>query len=1102
MEVVAERPSVRVTNIPQTITAKELLQYLVAQLGKDSVFAIEISTVRKNWNSRGFGRVQFDSLAVKHEACSLSLQNKLVLKSQNLKLSETYDDIIPRPFEEQNRLENGTTLCVLEYWEGVRGWVMPERRRIEFWIRVGQEFRYKLVVEFEDILEAVGYPLDGDKVNAVVLKLRYGPRIYQKISGPDIASKYTTNRYFYCKEDFDFLWVRTTDFSDVKSIGQSTSFCWEIGEGLGASDTFRNFPYYQEDMSRLDLEDGEEFCSASETVPLIRCGSDKLAYEVLFQLNSLVHTQKISLAAVDSDLIKILRNLTVNTAIMILQKLHRLKMTCYDPLYFVKQSLRESLSSPPKSLTRNDIMSCQRALITPSKIFCLGPEYETSNYVVKHFAQYASDFIRVTFVEEDWSKLPANAISTSIQRGIFAKPFRTGIYHRILSILQDGIVIGAKRFEFLAFSASQLRSNSVWMFASNNDVKAEDIRKWMGCFDKIRSVSKCAARMGQLFSSSFQTFVVPVQDVEIIPDIEINTDGIDYCFSDGIGKISLSFAKQVALRCGLSHTPSAFQIRYGGYKGVVAVDRNSFRKLSLRSSMLKFESENRMLNVTKWSESMPCYLNREIISLMSTLGVADEIFQALQQKQLYLLSKMLTNKESALDVLENFAWADSKNILVQMLLQGYEPNVEPYLSMMLQAYHENSLMELRSRCRIFVPKGRILIGCLDESGILDYGQVYVRITMTKAELQCWDQSFFRKVDESTSIILGKVAVTKNPCLHPGDIRVLEAVYDVELEEKGLVDCIIFPQTGGRPHPNECSGGDLDGDQFFISWDEGLLPCQTETPMDYIGGRQRIMDHNVTLEEIQRFFVDYMINDTLGAISTAHLVHADCEPDKARSEKCLQLATLHSMAVDFAKTGAPAEMPLYLKPKKFPDFMERAEKQMYISDGVLGKLYRDIHDSTKQERSNFTWSKKIAEATYDQDLEVKGFKDFLGIASSYREKYMEKMSTLMDYYGAKTEDEILTGNLRHRPTYLQRDNRKYGDVKDRILVSLKNLKKEAKEWFESSCNPFEHQCMASAWYHVTYHPTHFHQGINCLSFPWIVGDILLNIKSVNSRNACT
>jgi RNA-dependent RNA polymerase len=72
------------------------------------------------------------------------------------------------------------------------------------------------------------------------------------------------------------------------------------------------------------------------------------------------------------------------------------------------------------------------------------------------------------------------AVSTSIQRGIFAKPYRTNIYKRILSILRDGITIGDKKYEFLAFSASQLRSNSVWMFASNDKLRAEDIREWMG----------------------------------------------------------------------------------------------------------------------------------------------------------------------------------------------------------------------------------------------------------------------------------------------------------------------------------------------------------------------------------------------------------------------------------------------------------------------------------------------------------------------------------------------------------------------------------------------------------------------------------------------
>ncbi|KAK8996128.1 hypothetical protein V6N11_076376 [Hibiscus sabdariffa] len=53
-----------------------------------------------------------------------------------------------------------------------------------------------------------------------------------------------------------------------------------------------------------------------------------------------------------------------------------------------------------------------------------------------------------------------------------------------------------------------------------------------------------------------------------------------------------------------------------------------------------------------------------------------------------------------------------------------------------------------------------------------------------------------------AIVVGKVVVTKNPCLHPGDVRILEAVYEAQLEEKGLVNCLVFPQKGERPHPND------------------------------------------------------------------------------------------------------------------------------------------------------------------------------------------------------------------------------------------------------------------------------------------------------------
>lgn len=611
-----------------------------------------------------------------------------------------------------------------------------------------------------------------------------------------LSKKSGNEHCFIGNEEDKYIWVRSVDFSASCSIGHSTHFCLELPEGVS---TPTCLPFYEE-LGELDITE-RDVNPFSRLVPLV---NSTLPYEIIFQLNSLIHKQKISFGQISNNLFSVLSGLSSETAQRVLLELHKVTSTCYDPLKFINNEVERMMgnhkttthvSSTAASLQSKNLMSCHRVLITPLRIYLLGPEMEKSNYIVNYYAEYASDFLRVSFVDEDWCKLPSQAISTKTEHGIFSKPYRTEIHRRILDVLTNGITIGAKKFEFLAFSASQLRSGSVWMFASSETLTAESIREWMGDFKKIRNVSKCAARMGQLFSSSQQTFNVHPQDVQIIPDIEVIDDGIKYCFSDGIGKISESFATDLAKHCRFRETPSAFQIRYGGYKGVVAVDQLSSYKLSLRPSMLKFDSDNIMFNVTTRSKSTPCFLNRDIICLLSTLGIEDMVFEDLQREQMQLMEGLFTNKLSAIKFLESMASVGTKTA-VKMLIHGYKPVSEPYLMMVLKAYCEYHLASLKNKWKIFVPKGRVLLGCLDETRSLNYGQVFIRVTMTKDELELQqDQDYFQKFDEKTAIVTGKIVVTKNPCLHPGDIRILEAVRNDALVN--FVDCIVFPQKGER-----------------------------------------------------------------------------------------------------------------------------------------------------------------------------------------------------------------------------------------------------------------------------------------------------------------
>ena len=107
----------------------------------------------------------------------------------------------------------------------------------------------------------------------------------------------------------------------------------------------------------------------------------------------------------------------------------------------------------------------------------------------------------------------------------------------------------------------------------------------------------------------------------------------------------------------------------------------------------------------------------------------------------------------------------------------------------------------------------------------------------------------------------------------GDMRTFEAV-DVQALHH-LFDCVVFPAKGHRPHTDEMSGSDLDGDKYFVTWYDKLIPTrENEDPMDFTSPDKKVLQRPVAVDDMIQFVSDYIKNDQLGIIANAHLVHAD------------------------------------------------------------------------------------------------------------------------------------------------------------------------------------------------------------------------------------
>lgn len=152
---------------------------------------------------------------------------------------------------------------------------------------------------------------------------------------------------------------------------------------------------------------------------------------------------------------------------------------------------------------------------------------------------------------------------------------------------------------------------------------------------------------------------------------------------------------------------------------------------------------------------------------------------------------------------------------------------------------------------------------------------------------------------------------------------------------------------------------------------------------------------------------------------------------------LELAALHSKAVDYMKTGLPAEMPKRLKAQKWPHFMEKSHlpnSSTYNSYKILGQLYDKVESVSFIPQWQEPFDARILEAYELDDAMLK-------LVRQTKSKYDTAMLRIMAQQDIQTEFEVWSTFVLSKP-------RVGSDYK--IHEEIGNLSDALKDRFRHVC----------------------------------------------------
>ncbi|KAK5685052.1 hypothetical protein LTS10_003127 [Elasticomyces elasticus] len=317
--------------------------------------------------------------------------------------------------------------------------------------------------------------------------------------------------------------------------------------------------------------------------------------------------------------------------------------------------------------------------------------------------------------------------------------------------------------------------------------------------------------------------------------------------TDGCGLISRGVMKVVKQFYDLDYLPACIQARICHSKGLwhwmPGDDEDDDLWIMIRDSQRKLvrvdldsDEEWRTLNVIGYSgPAKPSVLYSGFLPILRDRGVPEEAILNLVRQQVDL------EGEEFLKVIRNPAelyhwifvqkdiWGARKanggkiaevagfpkstdERILRMLMKGFDPLKNSYLRAQVLDSAEHIFTLKAKRFKIRLSKSTSLLGIPDVTGKLRPGEVHLQFSRP------WPDPVSGEMRSSLNGL--DVTVARNPSMDGSDIQKLRGVSCTELAH--LYDVMVFSIHGPRPQAGKLSGGDYDGDTFWVCWEPSLV----------------------------------------------------------------------------------------------------------------------------------------------------------------------------------------------------------------------------------------------------------------------------------------